>query len=100
FRVFVRNRVADETRFGDAVYRRLAAERVNALRAEEAKMGLSEAITYREFAAWVERIKEDVSRFIREQVHRGKKVAIYGASTKGNTILQYFGLDHCMISAA
>lgn len=100
FRVFVRNRGADETLFGDAVYRRLATERVNALRGEEAKMGLGEAKTYREFAAWVERIKEDVSRFIKEQVHRGKKVAIYGASTKGNTILQYFGLDHGMISAA
>ncbi len=100
FRVFVRNRGADETGFGDAEYRRLATERVNALRAQEAKMGLGEAATYREFAAWVERIKNDVSRFIGEQVHRGKKVAIYGASTKGNVMLQYFGLDHALITAA
>jgi NDP-4-keto-2,6-dideoxyhexose 3-C-methyltransferase len=25
---------------------------------------------------------------------------VYGASTKGNTMLQYFGLDHSMITAA
>jgi SAM-dependent methyltransferase len=100
FRVFIRNRGAAEALFGDAVYRRLAAERVSALRAEEAKMGLGDAKTYREFAAWAERIKEDVSRFIKEQVHCGRSVAIYGASTKGNTILQYFGLDHGLISAA
>jgi len=100
FRVFIRNRGADEILFGDAGYRRLAAERVIALRAQEAKMGLGETQTYREFAAWAARIKEDVSRFISEQVHRGKKVAIYGASTKGNAMLQYFGLDHTLITAA
>jgi hypothetical protein len=73
---------------------------VEALRAEEAKMGLSEAGAYREFAVWVERIKDDVARFVCEQVRRGKKVAVYGASTKGNVMLQYFGLDRGVITAA
>lgn len=100
FRVFIRNRGADEACFGDAAYRQLAASRVSAFRAAEAKMGLGETSTYRQFAVWVERIKEDVSRFIGEQVHRGKKVAVYGASTKGNVMLQYFGLDCGMITAA
>jgi NDP-4-keto-2,6-dideoxyhexose 3-C-methyltransferase len=100
FRVFIRNCGTDEKLFGDAKYRRQAEERVNALRAQEAKMNLTEAKTYREFAAWVERIKHDVSGFICEQVRRGKKVAVYGASTKGNVMLQYFGLDHVLISAA
>lgn len=100
FRTFIRNSGADETLLGDAAYRRQAAERVNALRTQEAKMGLGDTKIYREFAAWMERIKEDVSGFISEQVHRGKKVAIYGASTKGNVMLQYFGLDHGLITAA
>jgi NDP-4-keto-2,6-dideoxyhexose 3-C-methyltransferase len=100
FRVLIRNCGANETVFGDAAYRTQATERVNTLRAQEAKMGLSEAKTYREFAAWVERIKADVLRFISEQVHQGKTVAIYGASTKGNVMLQYFGLDHGLITAA
>lgn len=100
FRVFIRNCGADETKFGDATYRMQATERLNTLRAQETKMSLGEAKTYREFAAWVERIKDDVSKFINEQVSRGKKVAIYGASTKGNVMLQYFGLDHELITAA
>jgi NDP-4-keto-2,6-dideoxyhexose 3-C-methyltransferase len=99
-RVSIRNRGADEARFGDAAYRQLAAARVSAFRAAEAKMGLGETSTYRQFAVWVERIKDDVSRFICEQVRRGKKVAVYGASTKGNVMLQYFGLDRGMITAA
>ena len=100
FRVFVRNRRAEQARLGGAAYRELAPGRVEALRAEEAKMGLSEAGAYREFAVWVERIKDDVARFVCEQVRRGKKVAVYGASTKGNVMLQYFGLDRGLISAA
>ena len=99
-RVFIQNRGPARTSLGDAAYRRLAADRVSAMRAQEAKMGLGEPRTYLEFATWVERIKDDVSRFIGERVHSGKKVAAYGASTKGNVMLQYFGLDHDMITAA
>lgn len=38
--------------------------------------------------------------FIREEVGRGKVVYVYGASTKGNVILQYYGLDTSLITAA
>ncbi len=31
---------------------------------------------------------------------KDKTVFVYGASTKGNTLLQYFGLDHHVIPAA
>ena len=30
----------------------------------------------------------------------GKTIHVYGASTKGNTILQYAGIDHTLIDAA
>jgi NDP-4-keto-2,6-dideoxyhexose 3-C-methyltransferase len=99
-RAYVRNRSADESSFGDAAHRRGAAERLNALRRQEASLHLGEAATYQEFALWSERIKCDVSTFIEDQVHRGKKVAVYGASTKGNAMLQYFSLDHRLISFA
>ncbi|HTP68859.1 MAG TPA: class I SAM-dependent methyltransferase [Dongiaceae bacterium] len=100
FRVFVRNEDADQTTFGDSSYRESAARRVRSIRRQEAEMSLSDGATYREFALWAERIKEDVSRFIQDQVRRGKKVAVYGASTKGNVMLQFFGLDHRLITAA
>ena len=100
FRTYIRNRGANEECFSDETYRDLAAERVQMLREQEIKMGLDDKEVYDEFAMWVERIKEDVVGFIREQTQRGKKVYIYGASTKGNTLLQYFGLDNSLIVAA
>lgn len=56
--------------------------------------------TYQDFAFFVERIKSDVVSFIGTEVGRGKKVYVYGAPTKGNTVLQYFGLDRALIAAA
>lgn len=100
FRTYIRRKSADPTAFGDAVYRRLALERVRALREEEAKLGLGTAQPYQEFRFWVERIKQDVVGFIQREVQCGKKVYVYGASTKGNTVLQYFGLDHSLILGA
>jgi len=100
FRAYVRNCSAAESGFGDAEYRERASDRVRAVREQEGAMALEEAATYREFVLWVQRIKEDVLEFVKEQVGRGKKIYVYGASTKGNTVLQYFGLDCSLISAA
>jgi len=99
-RAYIRNRNADPAAFADETYRELAADRVMAFREEEARLGLDTPGPYHEFAIWVDRIKGDVVGFIREEVSRGKKVYVYGASTKGNTLLQYFGLDHTLITAA
>jgi SAM-dependent methyltransferase len=100
FRAYVRNRGADPTCFGDATYRRLASDRVQSLRDEELRLGLDSPATYRDFAFRVHRIKSDVVHFVEGQVRAGKRVYVYGASTKGNTLLQYFGLDHSLITAA
>ncbi len=99
-RAYIRNRSADADVFGDPTYRELAVERVRALREQEIKLELDDTRTYTEFAIWVERIKQDVVGFIQEQGGQGKKIYVYGASTKGNTLLQYFGLDHTLITAA
>jgi NDP-4-keto-2,6-dideoxyhexose 3-C-methyltransferase len=99
-RAYIRNRKADPIRFADATYRELSLERVKALREQEVKLGLDDIEVYKEFAIWVNRIREDVVGFIKEQVARRKKVYVYGASTKGNTLLQYFGLDRTLITAA
>jgi NDP-4-keto-2,6-dideoxyhexose 3-C-methyltransferase len=100
FRVYIRNSSTNEDIFGDPTYRELATERVRALREQEIKMGLDDSRIYANFVIWVERIKQDVVGFINQQVGSGKKVYVYGASTKGNTLLQYYGLDHSLITAA
>lgn len=100
FRVYIRNRGAQEDAFGDATYRGLARQRVHAFREREHEMGLARLETYHEFADRVERVKADVVGFVRQQVADGRTVYVYGASTKGNTLLQYFGLDRKLIAAA
>ncbi len=100
FRVYIRNLNADKERFGDPTYRSLAADRVRMLREQEIKIGLDDKRTYAKFVMGVESIKGVVVSFIQEQARRGKPVYAYGASTKGNTLLQYFGLNSCVITAA
>lgn len=37
---------------------------------------------------------------LRNEREQGKKISVYGASTKGNTLLQVFSLDHTLIRSA
>jgi hypothetical protein len=61
--------------------------------AEEAKMGLDTPAPYRAFAARVDGQRQELLSLIRGFVRQGKKVFGLGASTKGNVLLQYCGLD-------
>jgi len=64
---------------------------------------LDDHITLDDILAFADRIKDSRDRcvaFIKEEVANGKRIYIYGASTKGNVILQYYGLDHTLITAA
>lgn len=99
-RAYIRNQGAKPEDFGDATYRDLAQERVQSLREDEIKLGLDDKTVYLDFARRVERIKQDVVGFVTDQKQKGKTVYVYGASTKGNTVLQYFGLDASLIKAA
>jgi NDP-4-keto-2,6-dideoxyhexose 3-C-methyltransferase len=100
YRLYIRNRGANAESFADETHRVLADERVNAMRADERALALDSKATYDDFAFRVDRIKQDVTEFVHRQVSAGKKVYVYGASTKGNTLLQYFDLDHRVITAA
>lgn len=56
-----------------------------------------------DIAQFIENIKKNRAEtmlYIKEQVAQGKKVYLYAASTKGNTILQYYGLDSELIEGA
>jgi hypothetical protein len=45
----------------------------------------------------INELKEKTVSFIKEEKSKGKVIWGYGASTKGNTLLQYFGLDNTLI---
>jgi cyclopropane fatty-acyl-phospholipid synthase-like methyltransferase len=61
------------------------------------KIGLADLFA---FARRVEKNRDRCVAFIKDEVKKGKKVYVYGASTKGNVILQYYGLDTRLITAA
>ena len=66
---------------------------------QEVRMGLHTLLPYQEFAERVRRHREDLRRLIRALVDEGKTILGYGASTKGNVLLQYCGFSSADISA-
>jgi len=62
------------------------------LLAQEGRMGLNTPRPYRDFEERVFRHRDDLTRLIRALNADGKKVLGYGASTKGNVVLQFCGL--------
>jgi hypothetical protein len=68
------------------------------LRQEEA-LGVKTMQPYREFADRVFKHRAGLKDLIETLVADGKKILGYGASTKGNVLLQFCGLDRRYISA-
>ncbi len=52
------------------------------------------------FVNRVKHNKKTTMKFINKKVSEGKQIFLYGASTKGNTILQYYGLNEKNINFA
>jgi hypothetical protein len=65
---------------------------VNWLLEQENRMGLNTPRPFREFEERVFRHRDDLTRLIRALNADGKKILGYGASTKGNVVLQFCGL--------
>lgn len=73
---------------------------LQALRVKEFELALDSPEPYEAFRRGAERVRDDLVRLCREIHADGKTIHVYGASTKGNTILQYAGIDHTLIEAA
>jgi SAM-dependent methyltransferase len=61
------------------------------LTAEQAA-GLDRLAYYRGFARRLAALKESLRDLVADLKRRGKRVAVYGASAKGSTLLNYFGI--------
>ena len=46
------------------------------------------------FVKRVNKNRKITMKFIDQKIKQNKKIYLYGASTKGNTVLQYYGLNH------
>jgi SAM-dependent methyltransferase len=71
---------------------------VVALLAEEKNKGMASPAYYRDFAGRVQDLKRDLLKLTGDLQRAGKTIAAYGASAKGSTLLNFFGLDHRTIS--
>ena len=70
------------------------------LRQEEFDLGLDNEIPYRQFQERIDKHKEELSSLLKNLKREGKRIHTYGASTKGNTLLQFCGIDNSIIDYA
>lgn len=74
--------------------------RLARIRRLERDLHLSDTRAYLEFASRVNSLRDRLHEFISAEHKKGKKIYVYGASTKGNTLLQFCNLDRGLIDAA
>lgn len=72
-------------------------QNITALRQEEFDLELDTDKPYKNFQDHINVHKEELSSLLRRLKKEGKKIHVYGASTKGNTILQWCGIDYRII---
>jgi len=100
FRVYVQKNVAEISSFGTSPLRDVCNYRIESLlEYEEKYYNMNDESLWKKFQADIEDLREQTVSFIKQEKAKGKTICGYGASTKGNTLLQWFGLDHTLIDA-
>lgn len=70
------------------------------LRQREFDLALDTDRPYKNFQDRINVHRETLNALLRKLKREGKRIHIYGASTKGNTILQWCGIDHRLVDFA
>jgi hypothetical protein len=100
FRIYVQKNIAEEDSFGTTPLRSVCDFRVKAiLDYENNHYDISDPKLWEDFGNRIDSLKEQTVNFIKQEKAKGKVICGYGASTKGNTLLQYFNLDNTLIDA-
>ena len=97
FRIYCMKENSDKTKFGTQPYRDVCNFRINSVLEYEKTLKLDEPEIWNDFYRRINELKDKTVSFIKEEKAKGKVIWGYGASTKGNTLLQYFGLDNTLI---
>ena len=74
-----------------------SSQRVQALINEEAAWGVDRARFYQSFGKRVEGLRLELMTLLRRLKSEGRRIAVYGASAKGSTLLNYFKIGSDMI---
>jgi SAM-dependent methyltransferase len=99
FRIYIKKKKSDVSTFATAPYRDVCNVRVESLIKWEKGLKLDKEEIWLDFYNRIEALKKETVDFIKAEKAKGKVICGYGASTKGNTLLQYFGLDNTLIDA-
>ena len=99
FRVFVQHETACIDSYATAPLRDIAAYKYHSFKLFEEKISIRDSKVWADFGERLEKLKNELVTFVKEQKTNGRTVWGYGASTKGNTLLQYFGLDNTCVDA-
>jgi 2-polyprenyl-3-methyl-5-hydroxy-6-metoxy-1,4-benzoquinol methylase len=94
FRIYVMKNIGDVKKFGTQPYRDVCNYRTKAILETEYINGYNTEKVWHDFYKNLISLKSQVIDFIVQEKQKGKKIWGYGASTKGNTLLQYFGIDN------
>jgi SAM-dependent methyltransferase len=97
FRVYIRKSIADVRDFKTSPYRDVANYRIDSIMEMEKSDKMDTPEPYMKFWDEINQLKTETVDFIKKVKAEGKTVWGYGASTKGNTLLQWFGLDNTLI---
>jgi hypothetical protein len=97
FRIYCMKENSDKTKFGTQPYRDVCDFRLKSTLEYEKTLKLDNEEIWLNFFDRINELKEKTVSFIKEEKSKGKVIWGYGASTKGNTLLQYFDLDNTLI---
>lgn len=96
FRVYIKKKGFEE-KFHTRPYRDVANFRISSLLEYEKTLGMDTVETWMNFWDDMNKLKKETVSFIEKEKSMGKSIWAYGGSTKGNTTLQFFGLDNSLI---
>ncbi len=83
-------------RFDDKVAQQALAN----LRLHEFDLAFDTDEPYKNFQERIEKHRDELKVLLKKLKRAGKKIHVYGASTKGNTLLQWCGIDHTIVDCA
>lgn len=99
FRIYIKKEDSDISKFATRPFRDVCNVRLDSIYNWEEQLENNLEFYWNQFYNGLLTLKQKTVDFIKSEKEKGKKICGYGASTKGNTLLQYFGLDNNLIDA-
>lgn len=99
FRIYIMKENANVNKFSSQPYRDVCNFRIKSLLEYEKTLKLDSIDTWKNFYNKILNLKEQTISFLKQEKAKGKKIWGYGASTKNNILMQFFGIDTSLIEA-